>query len=1069
MPLIPTSTGKPRVILGLMTFGPSEKDGARITDISVYNSVLDKLQSRGYNEVDTARVYTGGNQEAFTREAKWKERGLKLATKVQYPSQDGDHIEEKVIKSVETSLKELGTDCIDILYIHAADRATPFEETLGALDKLHKAGKFVQLGLSNYTAFEVAEAVLIARQHGWVRPTIYQAMYNMITRGIDAELIPACRRYGLDVVVYNPIAGGLFSGKIKSKDIDPAQLEGRFSDNQPTGASYRSRYFKDSTFNALRTIEEAVSKHEGLTLIETALRWTVHHSGLKIKDGNDGVIIGISSLQQLDGNLDNLEKGPLPDDVVEAIDKAWLISKAEAPNYWHKDLLYKYDTIQALILFILPWSHSSHDIFLFTLQINSSGIVAHPARMAEAAAALSLAANILQMVEYGAGFVATAWKLWKSGSEGVTGLELLSQNLKNVSQQIQTDLSSPSNEPEEASGYGMFELAAECLKTTQEMLGTLDSLGLPTRGRKREAVKATFKLKWKMEDIRALQAKLESFRSQLTLGIVASLRLYAMRSLENQDMIIQQLSRSRSDGDESKLRIDQRTNRHKGFGSTVVGYLAYRRDFSVSSELGKSLRDSLFGAVYDPHYLPPGDPHGYDFGLTENRKDSLKRTYLSNLYYEGMDDRAMMVAEAHKNTFRWIYEPNETQEQPWDDFCTWLESEQQLYWITGKAGSGKSTLMKFVSQPYEHNSAGELHSERIRSMEHLRRWSGDQPLLVASFYFWAAGSTTQTSKSGLFRTLLYHLVDQHPNVLPYISPKRWEALCLFNEDPKTFTEDELRETLLRAILHLSASTKLCLFVDGLDEFDGDHGDLIDFLKDLVDTPSVKVCVASRPWVFFEDALNNRPSLRLEDLTFNDIREYVMSRLGADSNFSLLMRREFHFADKLVDQIVRKARGVFLWVNLVVSSLLDGMKYGDRVTDLQRRLDSLPPDLEDLYDRILDSLDPFYFEHATQYFRLMAACTQPPTALLFTYADEEDPTFALGPLEANPAYTEVELRVEVMQRRLNSRCKGLIEIGRKSPRSSIYTSPTVQYLHKTVKDYVERPDIQLSRYDLHLAS
>ncbi|KAI4591682.1 hypothetical protein KJ359_012707 [Pestalotiopsis sp. 9143b] len=349
MPLIPTSTGKPRVILGLMTFGPSEKDGARITDLSVYNSVLDRFQSRGYNEVDTARVYIAGQQEAFTREAKWKERGLKLATKVKYPSEDGDHVEAKVIESVEKSLKELGTDTIDILYIHAADRATPFEQTLGALDKLHKAGKFVQLGLSNYTAFEVAEAVMIARQHGWVRPTIYQAMYNMITRGIDAELVPACHRYGLDIVVYNPIAGGLFSGKIKSKDIDPQQLEGRFSDKHPTGNAYRSRYFKDSTFQSLRIIEEAISKHQGLTLIETALRWTVHHSALNIKNGgNDGVIIGISSLEQLDGNLDNLEKGPLPTDVVDAIDKAWLISKAEAPNYWHKDLVYKYDTVQAL-------------------------------------------------------------------------------------------------------------------------------------------------------------------------------------------------------------------------------------------------------------------------------------------------------------------------------------------------------------------------------------------------------------------------------------------------------------------------------------------------------------------------------------------------------------------------------------------------------------------------------------------------------------------------------------------------------------------------------------------------
>ncbi|KAI0133989.1 aflatoxin B1 aldehyde reductase member 3 [Xylariales sp. AK1849] len=349
MPLIPPATGHPRVILGLMTFGPpgTEGAGSRITSGDTYRAVLDKFQSQGYNEVDTARVYISGKQEAWTRdEAKWNERGLTLATKVKYPGADGDHVAAKVEESVQESLKELGTNCVDILYIHAADRATPFEETLGALDKLHKAGKFVRLGLSNYTAFEVAEAVLICRQHGWVRPTIYQGMYNAITRGIDAELIPACRRYGLDIVVYNPIAGGLFSGKIKSKDMAPT--EGRFSDQAGTGVNYRGRYFKDSTFHALEIVEKATEK-AGLSMIETALRWTVHHSGLNIKDGgNDGVIIGISSLDQLEANLDNLEKGPLPEEVVKELDRAWSVAKADAPNYWHKDLVYKYDTQQAL-------------------------------------------------------------------------------------------------------------------------------------------------------------------------------------------------------------------------------------------------------------------------------------------------------------------------------------------------------------------------------------------------------------------------------------------------------------------------------------------------------------------------------------------------------------------------------------------------------------------------------------------------------------------------------------------------------------------------------------------------
>ncbi|KAH9907058.1 NADP-dependent oxidoreductase domain-containing protein [Xylariomycetidae sp. FL2044] len=346
MPLI-ASAPTDRIILGLMTFGPNPAQGARISDPGEFNKCLDYFQSRGYNEVDTAPVYVGGNQEAFTREAKWKDRGLTLATKVKYPKDEGAHKADKVVASVESSLKELGTDCIDILYIHAADRSTPFAETLESLDKLHKAGKFVRLGVSNFTAAEVAEAVMICKYNGWVRPTIYQGMYNAITRGIEAELIPVCRRYGLDIVVYNPVAGGLFSGKIKSMDIEP-EKGSRFHNENPSATAYRHRYYKESTFKALQTIEKALEKHPDLTLIEVALRWTVHHSQLKIKGGTDGILIGISSFTQLENNLNDLEKGPLPEDVVQALDEAWMIAKADAPNYWHMDLKYTYDTKEAL-------------------------------------------------------------------------------------------------------------------------------------------------------------------------------------------------------------------------------------------------------------------------------------------------------------------------------------------------------------------------------------------------------------------------------------------------------------------------------------------------------------------------------------------------------------------------------------------------------------------------------------------------------------------------------------------------------------------------------------------------
>lgn len=119
MPLLTTSSNKPRVILGLMTFGPDQEAGARITSLDEYNKFLDHLQGAGYNEVDTARTYVAGKQEAFTREAKWKERGLTLATKV-YPDVPGKHSAATLTELFNTSLKELGTDCVDIFYLHAA-------------------------------------------------------------------------------------------------------------------------------------------------------------------------------------------------------------------------------------------------------------------------------------------------------------------------------------------------------------------------------------------------------------------------------------------------------------------------------------------------------------------------------------------------------------------------------------------------------------------------------------------------------------------------------------------------------------------------------------------------------------------------------------------------------------------------------------------------------------------------------------------------------------------------------------------------------------------------------------
>jgi aflatoxin B1 aldehyde reductase len=159
--------------------------------------------------------------------------------------------------------------------------------------------------------------------------------------------VAACRRYGLSIVVYNPIAGGLFSGKYKLEEVPEA---GRFSDKLTSGGNYRRRYFKDAYFEALSIIEP-VAKKLDLSLIEVALRWVTHHSALKVtpeSGGNDGIIIGVSSISQLEENLKALEKGPLPQEMVDTLDKAWMVCKAEVPQYWQGQLEYGYNTRDAL-------------------------------------------------------------------------------------------------------------------------------------------------------------------------------------------------------------------------------------------------------------------------------------------------------------------------------------------------------------------------------------------------------------------------------------------------------------------------------------------------------------------------------------------------------------------------------------------------------------------------------------------------------------------------------------------------------------------------------------------------
>lgn len=199
---------------------------------------------------------------------------------------------------------------------------------------------------------------------------------------------------------------------------------------------------------------------------------------------------------------------------------------------------------------------------------------------------------------------------------------------------------------------------------------------------------------------------------------------------------------------------------------------------------------------------------------------------------------------------------------------------------------------------------------------------------------------------GLLRALLYQVVAQRPDILPSTAPKDWESLCLFGYCDEKRSEQSLRDMFFRAVKALSRDSKLCLFIDGLDEFTHSHKDLITMIKNVIkDTDSIKVCAASRPWNIFQTTLGHEPNSRLEDLTSHDIKNFVQSRFGEDTEFEKLRQRYPLYTEELMDNIVGKASGVFLWVDLVVTSFLTGMRLGDKIQDFQRRLDDLPADLE----------------------------------------------------------------------------------------------------------------------------
>jgi hypothetical protein len=284
----------------------------------------------------------------------------------------------------------------------------------------------------------------------------------------------------------------------------------------------------------------------------------------------------------------------------------------------------------------------------------------------------------------------------------------------------------------------------------------------------------------------------------------------------------------------------------------------------------------------------------------------------------------------------------------WDDLGSWLQDTRSIYWISGKAGSGKSTLMKYLLS-------------QSRMFELLSKWACDSSIVLASFFFYALGRPEQKSQSGLLRSLLYQLLNQDRNSIEIILPNMWQEACTNTDrDPLKLSSPSIAEmttALFDYCASCNASKKLFFMIDGADEYEGGDLDAVKFITDLGAFPNVKILVSSRPHPAYVAAFQRKPKLNLPSLTRGDIASYIIESIGAHPYLVTLSEIQPSVVEELIEDLISKASGVFLWVVLACRSVVEGCNDYCSFSDLQARVDELPKEVEDLLQHMLDKIKP----------------------------------------------------------------------------------------------------------------
>ncbi|KAF4468632.1 NACHT domain-containing [Fusarium albosuccineum] len=577
----------------------------------------------------------------------------------------------------------------------------------------------------------------------------------------------------------------------------------------------------------------------------------------------------------------------------------------------------------------------------------------------EPLAALGLACNIMQMITFTGETISICRRIYNDGQPD-SGLHDYSQRLLRTSESLR-DIISRSTGNLSLDDHALRNSAARCINVADNLMKEMESLSIPRsqnglRSSLRQGVKMIFhkpRLERLENDLRNIQS---AMHTQLLVRTLDRLDVSAIQQqgavAESRRLLDDTLRQYSAKHDNfAKENLETRDQLLKAVTAATA-----RMEEHITRELSKHSQ-SIQGQMGTIAIHTQQHATNFKEWANSAAEETAYERILQSLKFDSMEERRNQICENYPKTFGWIYAPrpqkpttsersesqgsSSTDEADnkssrlgpseagwgWDSFTDWLRSEDPVYWISGKPGSGKSTLMKFISSNPQ-TQAG------------LNEWQPGTRIL--SHYFWKAGSQLQHSVKGFLSSLVYQIFRQDRSAaLAYL--QQTPGLSHHLSSTSDWGMGQLKSFLLGYIRQ--STTPICIFVDGLDELVPQHDihDLLCLLDDLLGL-GLKLCVSSRPERVFKNHLRHHKTLKMHDLVEPDIAEYARGTLCRAISPTY---QEFDITS-LVKSIIDKAEGVFLWVVLVSKSLVRGIENGDSNGELQQRLNSMPSDLMLLY-------------------------------------------------------------------------------------------------------------------------